>query len=66
MCQSDRSKPSISSQHRGGANVVFVDGGVYFLSEEIEPQQLRALITISGGENVGRDRLVNEGLLRPI
>jgi len=62
----DRSKPSVSSQHRGGANVVFVDAEVYFMTEEIDPQQVRALITISGGENVRRDRLINEGLLRAI
>ncbi len=60
----DSSKPSISSQHPGGANVAFVDGEVYFMSEDIEPQQLRALITISGGENVTRDELIDKGLLR--
>lgn len=62
----DRSTPSISSQHRGGANVAFVDGEVYFMSEEIDPQQLRALITISGGESVSRDELIDKGLLRKL
>tara|TARA_R100000789_G_scaffold81517_1_gene76776 strand:- start:353 stop:1102 length:750 start_codon:yes stop_codon:yes gene_type:complete len=42
----------ISSDHEGGANVAFVDGMVRFLSEDIEPNVLRALMTKSGGETV--------------
>ena len=44
---------SISSAHEGGANVAFVDGSVRFLSEDIDPEVLRALMTKSGGETVG-------------
>jgi prepilin-type processing-associated H-X9-DG protein len=40
----------ISSRHPGGANVGFCDGTVHFLSEDMAADQLRALITTSGGE----------------
>jgi len=41
---------AISSRHPGGVNVGFCDGSVQFLSEELAPDQLRALITKGGGE----------------
>ena len=44
----------LSSGHRGGANVSLVDGSVRFLTAgRIAPGQLRALLTIAGGESVG-------------
>ncbi len=46
------SEAGISSAHEGGANVAFADGMVRFLSEDIEPDVLRALMTKSGGETV--------------
>ncbi len=42
----------ISSQHTGGAHVVFVDGRVSYISDEIAPSTLRALLTIDGGETI--------------
>ncbi len=47
----------ISSAHPGGANVLFVDGATHFLSETISPEELRALLTIAGGEPVGQGAL---------
>lgn len=43
----------ISSAHEGGANVALVDGSIRFLSEETDPDVLRALMTKDGGETVG-------------
>lgn len=42
----------ISSRHPGGANVGIADGSVRFLSEDMAADQLRALITKSGGERL--------------
>jgi prepilin-type processing-associated H-X9-DG protein len=36
--------------HTGGANAVFADGSVHFLSASMSLPTLRALITIHGGE----------------
>jgi prepilin-type processing-associated H-X9-DG protein len=45
-------KLSISSGHPGGANVAFCDSSVHFLSDDIPPETLRALLTRHGGEEV--------------
>jgi len=42
----------IRSEHPGGAQVLFCDGSVRFLSEGIDLGVLRALTTIAGGEAV--------------
>jgi len=42
-----------SSRHVGGVNVLFGDGGVRFVSEDIFPATWRGLGTISGGEIPG-------------
>lgn len=60
----DPLKPSVSSRHPGGANVVFVDGATYFVTEKITPAELRALLTIAGGENVTRRDLEKRGVIR--
>ncbi len=44
-------RPAISSKHADGANCLFADGSVHFLSNEIEPDLLRALLTANGGED---------------
>ncbi len=46
----DPKRPAISSKHPGGANVVLGDASTRFLRESITPGNLRALITINGGE----------------
>ncbi len=46
----DPAKPSVSSQHAGGADVGLSDGSVRFLKATIPPATLRALITIGGGD----------------
>jgi prepilin-type N-terminal cleavage/methylation domain-containing protein/prepilin-type processing-associated H-X9-DG protein len=52
----DAKGPGISSQHPGGANVVFGDARTCFLLKSIAPEDLRALITISGGEAITADQ----------
>lgn len=42
----------ISSLHPGGAQVAMGDGSVRFVSERIDPEVLRALITAQGGEEI--------------
>ncbi len=42
----------ISSAHPGGANALFVDGSVHFLTNSLSPQTLTALATRDGGEVV--------------
>jgi prepilin-type processing-associated H-X9-DG protein len=42
----------ISSAHKGGANVLFADGAVHYLRDDIPPDVLRALLTANGGEEV--------------
>jgi prepilin-type processing-associated H-X9-DG protein len=51
----DRDKPSVSSNHPGGANSVFADGAYHALRESISGIRLRALATIAGGETVSPD-----------
>ena len=41
-----------SSRHPNGAHVLFADGTVKLLDENIDPQVLKALTTIAGGEPV--------------
>lgn len=45
--------PGISSVHKKGAKVLFVDGHVWFLSEDLPAQTIQALLTRNGGESVG-------------
>ncbi len=39
-------------QHPGGVNAAFVDGSVRFLYLDFDPDELRAILTIAGGESV--------------
>ncbi|HUT59516.1 MAG TPA: DUF1559 domain-containing protein, partial [Phycisphaerae bacterium] len=43
----------ISSCHPGGANVLFADGSVRYLSASMDSKTLEAMTTIDGGEAVG-------------
>jgi prepilin-type processing-associated H-X9-DG protein len=38
--------------HTGGANAVFVDGSVHFMTTQMNPTELFALVTINGGETL--------------
>lgn len=42
----------ISSQHGDGVDMLMADGSVRFMRTGIEPNILRALLTVAGGENV--------------
>jgi prepilin-type N-terminal cleavage/methylation domain-containing protein len=46
-------RKSFRSDHVGGAQFVFVDGSVHFLSENIDADLLDALATRNGGEVIG-------------
>src|SRR5262249_28978493 len=56
----DPKRPSISSKHPGGANVVFGDSRTCFMLKSITPENLRALITIAGGEGISADQVLPE------
>lgn len=43
----------IGSPHSGGLNVLLSDGAVRFVSQDIDPKVLEALVTIHGGETIG-------------
>lgn len=44
--------PAVRSRHAGGAHVLFSDGSVHSLSDDVPPATLRALLTARGGEDV--------------
>jgi len=46
----DGSPEGIRSDHPGGANVLFCDGSVRFLSDMTSPSDLKSMTTIAGGE----------------
>ena len=50
----DRSRPSISSEHRVGSHrgphIVAADDGLAYLDDSIPPALIRELLTIDGGE----------------
>jgi len=54
---------SISSDHPRGPAVIFCDGAVYRLNPAIDRDTLLAMLTINGGEDLSRRRLVTGGLL---
>jgi prepilin-type processing-associated H-X9-DG protein len=45
----------LSSPFRYGANLLFVDGSVRFLTNSVSPPTMKALATPNGGETVSRD-----------
>ncbi len=51
--ETSASRGIASSWHEGLVNAAMADGSVRSLSENIDPQVLKALTTISGGEPVG-------------
>lgn len=44
--------PGIASNHPGGVNVLFCDSHVIFLDESVRPDDIRALLTINGREDI--------------
>jgi prepilin-type processing-associated H-X9-DG protein len=40
---------AISSEHRGGANALYLDGSVHFLFDDTDSQTLRAQMSVDGG-----------------
>lgn len=45
----------ICSKHSAGANIACVDGSVRFVPELLAPQEVRAMITIDGGEKISQN-----------
>ncbi len=50
----------IRSQHPGVANALFADGTVHSISENIDPEVLKAIITINAGDRGSEFHVVNE------
>jgi hypothetical protein len=48
----DPERKGISSRHKGGAHVLMFDNKVAFLKDSSDPESVKALSTIAGGENV--------------
>lgn len=58
-------EPSISSSRPRGPYVTFADSiRGYHPNRSLDPQDLRAMCTIAGGEKTTRDKLVKDGSLR--
>lgn len=51
----DKQNPSISSDHPGGAQVLFADGSCRFLKASISTDFLRSLFTIAGNETIATE-----------
>ena len=49
-------RPCISSYHPGGANVVFCDGSARLLKDAMNPQLVKAMLTIDGGESTSAEK----------
>ncbi len=51
-----KQSPAIgSSPHTGGCHVTMVDGSVRFISQNIDPEVLKKLLTADGGESMAND-----------
>jgi Protein of unknown function (DUF1559) len=51
----ERDRPCISSQHPGGASVIYGDGRVYFLKDIARAKLVRSAMTIAGANGNGDD-----------
>ena len=49
----------ISSFHTGGANVAMVDGRVEFLPDTTTPEELRRMLSRSGGERIDMNHIIS-------
>jgi len=56
---------SISSLHPTGPAVLFCDGAVFRVNPAIDPELVRGMCTLRGGEQISRDSLIAKGLLVP-
>jgi hypothetical protein len=61
----DSRTPSISSTCPRGPAVLFADGAVFRMSPDLDPELVRAMATINGGEDLRREELLDRNLLRP-
>jgi hypothetical protein len=55
----DPERLGISSKHPGGAHISLADGCIRFARETITPGNLRALLTIAGGEGITADQALD-------
>ncbi|MFO0820421.1 MAG: DUF1559 domain-containing protein [Pirellulales bacterium] len=56
-------RPSISSFHPSGALVCFADLEVFCITPRVTESELKAMLTIAGGEDISRNALVTRGVL---
>jgi Protein of unknown function (DUF1559) len=56
----DEKRTGISSKHPGGANVGVADGRTRWARDSITPGNLRAVLTIAGGEGISMDQALGD------
>jgi hypothetical protein len=56
----DLKRSGISSKHPGGANVGVADGQTRWARDSVTPANLKALLTIAGGEETSMDQALGE------
>ena len=55
----DPKRPAISSKHPSGAHVGFVNGHTRWAPDSVTPNNLKALLTIGGGEGINPDQALD-------
>jgi prepilin-type processing-associated H-X9-DG protein len=53
----NKHQAGLRSNHPGGANVLFADGSNQFVRDDIDPEVLKSLTTVAGGETFDWDKI---------
>jgi beta-lactamase regulating signal transducer with metallopeptidase domain len=61
----DDTPPTLGGVFPGGFHTLFLNGNIHFLSDDVDPEVLQALATLSGGEELMIDRKANRLQVKP-